>query len=574
MRNRILIVFFAFFSGMIASDGQNSYPKDYFRQPVNERIVLAGSFGELRRNHLHSGIDIRTDGVQGKPVYAAADGYVSRIGVSPAGFGKALYITHPNGYVSVYGHLRNFNKAIGAWTRAYQYKNETFTMDVKLQPGDLPVKKGELIAWSGNSGASGGPHLHFEIRDAVSEEAINPLFFGIEVRDLLPPRITRAMVCPADGNARVNQESKTLSLPVTGQGESCRIKTTDTIKVSGNIIFGISTYDLMSDNSMQAGVHSVELYVDTALCFSQYMNRFAFADSRAVNSMLDYPLFIRSGARIQRSYVAPNNNLRTYGRVKNSGIVNFSDNKPHKIAYVVKDDHGNTSRLVFWVRSRTTTTSGLKAQKIITGTLLPCKKENHFEKDGVRFDLPPEALYEDLDFRFSRTPAAHGAFSGVIHLQDKYTPLHTWCTLAIKPEGMPARLYPKAVIALEESPGHFTSKGGSVENGFITTKVRDLGNFTILVDTIPPAIRPLNIANNKNIRSLGSIRMKISDNLSGIKSWRGTLNGKWILMDYDAKYNSLVYAFDDLLKPGDNAFRLVVTDESGNEAVYSATLKR
>ncbi|MCX6252812.1 MAG: M23 family metallopeptidase [Bacteroidetes bacterium] len=575
MRKTSCLLLITFLFGFICVlRSQGNYPKNYFRSPVDFRIILAGSFGELRMNHIHSGIDIRTEGVQGKPVYAVADGYICRINISSTGFGKALYLMHPNGYVTVYGHLSRFNPAIGAWIRAQQYKKESFVIDTPIDPGILKVKKGEIMAYSGNSGASGGPHLHFEIRDAATENAINPMFFGFDIKDVIPPKLKRIRIYPMDENSLVNFSDKPLLLAITGSSGNYQIRMTDTVRVSGNIIFGIEADDPMNDCGSFDGASSIQLYVDTTLYFSQNNDHLVFNEMRYVNSLLDYPYLVSSRTRIERSYIAPNNKLTIYGINKNHGIVNFSDNRAHMIVYILKDASGNTSRLSFPVKSHPPVPSGRKTDKTPLGTLFSCKSENHFSRNDLHLDIPKDALYEDLDFEYSSSPCIHGTYSKVHHIHNKYTPLHTFITLAIKPEGLPANLVSKVVVAMEDTEGHFIGKGGIFENGFGTTKIRDFGDYVLKVDTIPPVIRPINISINKNISRQNSIMIKISDDLSGIKSYRGTLNGKWILMDYDAKNSLLVYSFDEMIHQGKNVFKLVVKDDTGNNSVYSATLQR
>ena len=222
--SRLVLLVLTLFCVAEQPGAKTIYPKDYFRSPIDFRILLAGSFGELRKNHFHSGIDIRTEGVQGKPVYAVADGYVSRINISPTGFGKALYITHPNGYVSVYGHLKGFNRMIGTWIKDQQNKGESFAIDIPVDPGVLKVKKGDLVAYSGNSGATAGPHLHFELRDAATQDAIDPFLFGFDIKDNIPPQIWKVRIYPMDENSSVNSSDKPATFPVTAQGGTYRIK--------------------------------------------------------------------------------------------------------------------------------------------------------------------------------------------------------------------------------------------------------------------------------------------------------------------------------------------------------------
>jgi murein DD-endopeptidase MepM/ murein hydrolase activator NlpD len=571
------ILLYALILGMILpgqSKAQSRYPKNYFRSPVDFPIMLAGGFGDVRKNHFHSGIDIRTGGEEGKPVYAIADGFISRINISSTGFGKAIYITHPNGFTSVYGHLKRLNGNIGNWIREQQYEKESFEMDVPINPGVLKVKKGDVIAYSGNTGLSEGPHLHFEIRDAATQEIISPMLFGLPFRDNAPPKIYNVRIYPFDGTGMVNFTSNPITLAVNASGTDCKVNSKDTVKVSGKIIFGIQALDFSNDTGFRDGITSIELFVDTVCYFTQKIERFAFAETRYANSELDYPQLIKNGQRIMRSYIAPNNKLSMYGRNKNNGIVNFMDSKAHKVLYVVKDAFGNISRLTFWVKSQFPAPIGYAGIKMPKGTLLTYGKSNHFSSEGIIFDLPADALYEDLDFICATSAPVHGSSSPVYHLQNETVPIHSACNLSIKTDGVPKSLISKALIIKVDANGNFIGKSSKLENDFIKTQIREFGNYSVAVDTTPPVIKPVNLGQNKNVGKQQNLSVKITDNLSGIQSYRGTLNGKWILMDFDAKSNLLVYTFDDRIKPGKNNFRLVVKDAVGNETVYQATLTR
>ena len=559
---------------LVIARGQHPYPKDYFRSPINFPITLAGSFGEIRRNHFHSGIDIRTEGVEGKPVFAVADGYVARINVSASGFGKALYIVHPNGYLSLYGHLRGYAGSIAGWVKSQQYKLESFAVDLEVPAGVLKVKKGDLVAWSGNSGASGGPHLHFEIRDAKTQEIIDPLDFGFMKAGGIPPDINWLKIYPFDDNSMVNSTHNPLLLPVTGSGCNYRLKMVDSVHLSGNVIFGIETVAI-AEGGMKTGVHNISLSVDGICVFDQNIDRFAFAETRYVNSLMDYADFLKSGRKIQRAYVAPNNRLSVYSEVKNRGVVNFSDSRPHKIRYAVKDAFGRSSTLEFLVMSHPPANPAGQAKKANAGgTLISYKADNHFEKPGVKLDIPKEAVYDDFSLEYSESPPVRGSYSALHHLHNPYTPLHTFCTLSVRATDLPKNLWSKAVIVEVGARNSFASRGGTFDNGWVTTKIKDFGNYTVTVDTEPPVIRPVNIFPNKNVKRQSSVMIKLSDNLSGIKSYRGTLNGKWILMDYDEKRHLLTYTFDEMIHPGKNVFSLRVTDAVGNSSRYEATLIR
>jgi hypothetical protein len=575
MKNNLLISIFIFGMLMpVISTAQSQYPKNYFRSPVDFPIQLAGGFGDIRKNHFHSGIDVRTGGEEGKPVYAIADGYVSRINISSGGFGKAIYITHPNGFTSLYGHLKKLNGAIGNWMRDQQYRKETFELDIPVDPGVLKVKKGDVIAYSGNTGLSEGPHLHFEIRDAATQEIINPLMFGLPFKDSAPPRFYNVRIYPFDQSSMVDFKNSALTLAASGSGKEWRLVSKDTVKVSGKIFFGVQALDFSNDTGSRDGIFSIELFVDTVCYFSQKIERFAFAETRYANSELDFAQLNKNGQRILRSYIAPNNKLSMYVRNRNNGLVDFMDDRAHKVVYVLKDAFGITSRLTFWVKSHFPAPIGYADIKKPKGTLLNCGKVNHFSTEGLTFDLPADALYEDLDFICTASAAVPRSFSPVYHLQNEDVPIHSSCTLSIKADGVPTALAGKALIVKVDEKYHFSSKSSKIENGAIKAQIREFGNYTVAIDTTPPVIRPVNVGQNKNVSKQQTLGFKISDNLSGIQSYRGTLNGKWILMDFDAKSKNLIYSFDDRIKPGKNNFRLVVRDAVGNETVYQATLTR
>ena len=555
---------------------QSQPPKGYFRSPVGYPITLSGSFGEIRQNHFHSGIDIRTGGAIGKPIYAVADGYVSRINVSPYGFGKTIYIRHPNGYISVYAHLNSFSGSIAKWTKEKQYTMESFALDTEVPAGMLKVAKGDLIAYSGNSGSSGGPHLHFEIRDGDTQEPMDPFTFGIPIADKTRPKIYNIRIIPHGFNSMVNFADNAILLPVAAAGSGFSLKQTDTVRVSGNVVFGIEAFDYHDGSTMKNGVRRYELFVDDEKRFGMTIDRFRFADTRYVNSIIDYPLYVRTKHRVVRSYIAPNDKLEIFDELSSNGVVNFTDSRAHKVRYVVRDVHGNSSSVTFWVKSHPPANVRGRLDPALSakGTWMLCSEANTYRADGVTLSLPDNALYEDLDFIGSVSGSLPDGFSNVYILHNKETPLHTYCDLSIRTDRLPAALKGKALVARIDAPGKYTSIGGTWEEGQMKCRIRDFGSYTVLVDTTAPVIRPVNIVPGKNISKQSTISMKISDNLSGIKTYRGTLNGQWILMDYDAKRDLLTYKYDDRIRPGKNTFRLVVTDNTGNSSEYSATLTR
>lgn len=571
LKNIFLIVILTF---PALSKGQDSYPENYFKSPVDISIALSGTFGELRTNHFHSGIDIKTQGVEGLPMKAAADGFVSRIAVSAGGLGKVVYIDHPNGYTSVYGHLRNFSPDLEAWVKAQQYKNESFEVNLFPDAELFPVKKGDLIAFSGNSGSSEGPHLHFEIRQTDDEKPVNPLLFGFPVKDFTRPTISRLLVYPHGREGRVQGKSRYAEFQTEGWGENYRLKNNDTIRVAGEVYFGIETWDLASNSQNKNGVFSIELFVDNELVFGHKMEDFGFNESRYINSLIDYRYFQKTGRRVQKAFIEPNNHLSVYYKNENQGVVSFNDDNFHKLKYVVTDIFRNQSTLTFTVKSSSKFKRDEAAScdnKIVFGY----KEDNWLERDNLVLMVPEEALYDTIHFRFSAENPMKGCYSPVFVLHDKFTPLHTPCELKIKPSAIPSGYSEKALIVrLGEKQGQFFSAGGKWDGAFLQTSIREFGKYSVMLDTIAPKITPVNIANGKNISQQKTIQLKIKDNLAGISSYRATLNGKWVLMEYDPKNELLTYFFDENLKSGKNVFVLEVTDNKQNRKVFRADLVR
>jgi murein DD-endopeptidase MepM/ murein hydrolase activator NlpD len=561
MRRTILFLFL-FFALIPASKSQlifssNKYPLVDFRPPLN--IVppaLAGSFGELRTNHFHSGIDIRTNQREGYPVYAIADGYVSRIRVQNSGFGYALYINHPNGYTSVYGHLQRYNAKLSARAKSIQYEKKSFEIDEFPAADLVPVYKGEIIAYSGNSGSSGGPHLHFEIRDTKTEATINPQLFGIEVPDQVKPVIS-GLYAYRLNNQPFSEFTPKVNLPFSGASGSYQVN--NVVSLSGEIGFGIVTTDRHTGLSGINGVYSIKLEVDGRTIYTSSLERFLFENSRAINSHIDYPTYLNTKRSIQKSFVDPGNPLQIYSSLENRGRIMFNDGLLHDLKYTVIDVKGNTSTLSFKVQAAEQPAETLV--RPLKGTLFPYNQVNEFRTDSVLVRVPKGSLYNDFDFVYKAgTQTAARGYSPVHQVQNRYTPLHTGFELWIKPSIVLGTLQNKALIV---STGG-ASQGGSFSDGFVKANPRSFGSFYIAVDTIAPTITALNISEGKSMRGIGKMSFKIRDNLSGIKSFNGYIDGKWVLMDFDAKTATLSHSFDGTLSNGKHNLELIVVDMKDN----------
>ena len=551
---------------------QSQYPNDYFRSPVDFPIVLSGTFGELRTGHFHSGMDIKTGGVSGKMIYAVADGYVSRIKVSAFGFGKTLYVTHPNGFVSVYAHLSGFNKPFAAFVKQEHYKRESFEIDVYLDKGQFPVKKGEVIAYSGNSGGSNGPHLHFEMRLESTQTPVNPLLFGFKVKDFIRPEIKYIKVIPTWINGTVDGKAKSKDFVVEGWGEAHRLRGNDTVDVAGPFARAVYTHDKLNDANNKNGVYSISITVDGEQYYFHDLEKFDFSETRYVNSLIDYAEYVENSRRYQRSEIDPNNKLSIYKDVLNHGIFHFTDDGCHRIEYIIRDFAGNVSRLPIIVRALPDP-GGEELQIHEPGHFMPCCQDASFHADGFEMNIPQGALYRDLDFEYSTLDMPSGAFSRIHRLHNDLIPLQSYCTIRIRPDKIPEQTDKLVLVRISEDKAKIYS-GGKWEDGVLSARIRDFGDYMIVMDTTPPGIASVNISSGIIGPERKTVKLKIDDKLSGISTYRATLNGKWLLMDYDAKSNLLVYDIDERLVKGNNSFRLVVTDNAGNEAVFEKTLVR
>jgi murein DD-endopeptidase MepM/ murein hydrolase activator NlpD len=539
----------------------NTYPLVDFRPPLDiTPPALAGSFGELRGNHFHSGIDFRTNQREGYPVYAIADGYVSRIRVQNSGFGQALYLTHPNGYTSVYGHLSRFAPKVAQAVKDLSYQKKTFELDEFPVPDQFPVHKGDLIAYTGNRGSSGGPHLHFEIRDSKTESTVNPQLFGIQIPDDIPPVIYALYVY------KLNKKPFSEYTPkqyFQALGSNGTYHIAGTINVSGEVGFGVTTTDRHNGASGINGVYSIELELDGKKIFTSSLEKFSFENSKAINSHIDYPAFLTSKRSIQKSFVDPGNPLQIYSGLVNNGRIEFNDLQTHVLKYTITDSKGNKSILPFSVKADGNVSP--VTPDAPAGPLFSYNKQNEFNTEGVKVVLPKGTLYNDMNFVYKvKTRPAGLVYSAVHQIHNNMTPLHIGFELWIKADASLANLKDKAVIV---STGG-ASQGGTFENGYIKALPRNFGSFYVTVDTTAPTVTPLNISEGKNMAGISRMNFKIRDNLSGIKSFNGYIDGSWVLMEFDTKTATLWHTFDEHTGNGKHQLKLVVEDMKGNVKNY------
>jgi len=459
----LLLVFLCSF----ATDNANKYPQDYFRSPVDRSIFLSGTFGELRPNHFHAGIDIKAhNGKVGQPLLAAADGYVSRIKISSGGYGNVLYLKHPNGYTSVYAHMHQFEDEITKYVKAAQYQKERYEIELFPTKDQFVFKKGEVIGKLGTSGRSFGPHLHFEIRDSRTEKPINPLLFGFKVKDNIAPKLHQVKAYFL--NDKLNTlDTKTYSL-IKLSGNRYKIKG-DTLRLGAwRVGFGIKAYDHMNGAPNWNGVYKVDMYEDDALAHNFEMETFAFNESRYINAHLDYEEQVAKKSYFNRMFRLPGNKLSIYNDQETKGLITLSSTKTKKVRMEVEDVEGNESILEFWVKRSKVKDPVSEAFNY----LLPYNEENIIDNQTIRIHFPLGTFYENIymKYRTSRDDSQH-VYSPVYHIHDYKTPVHTYYDLSIEPSGLPETLRSKAFIAYCEPGQKMVNCGGTWREGKLKAKV-------------------------------------------------------------------------------------------------------
>lgn len=564
MRYFLLIIIFCI---SIFSFGQNHV----YVPPVKIPMHLSGSFAELRSNHFHSGIDIKTQGVTGIPVYSVADGYISRISVSPTGFGKALYIKHPKGTTSVYGHLNKFSREVEEYIKNLQYKNKSFRIDVPVNPNMFPVKQGDEIAKSGNSGSSGGPHLHFEIRNTSTEEPMNPLKYNFPVVDKTAPKIFNLLVISKNEKSHVNYQSSDKSYPVVFYDGKYHIKNNPVIPVYGEIGFAVHTNDYFDNSYNKCGIFSMELTIDEELYFVSQMDKFSFDNTRYINSFIDYEEYIVSNRRFLKTFVDPGNKLKIYRYKRSEGIYNFNDENIHLIQIILKDTYGNTSKLEFNVESNS---SDIEVISTKFTQLFNYDKINQFKQNEIELQAQEGTFYDDFKFQYKKNSATTDLFSSIHVIHKNTVPLHNSAEIKIKANNLPEVLQSKALLVnIDTITGEFYAAGGKFSNGWVNSNILNFGNYGIAVDTIPPTIISQSISNKNTLNEPNRIRFKISDDLAGIEKIEGYLDDKWALFEYDQKNDIITHYFDNERFEMNKAHKILlrITDYKNNNASYEAT---
>lgn len=546
------------------TQAQKEIPKGYFVNPIDGAMVVAGTFGELRSNHFHSGLDLKTQQRQGLPVYASATGTVSRIKISHYGYGKAIYVTHPNGYTTVYGHLKKFCPEIEAYVKAAQYKKEKFEIELFPKDGALTINQGEILAYSGNTGSSGGPHLHFEIRDG-NQRPMNPFLFGLSAKDSKKPTIKELYAYPLNEESVINKNGNPISLRLTKKPDGTL--QAENLKAKGKIGFSIGTIDQQDLANNKNGIYIINTSLNGETNFEVKMDKFSFAETRYLNRMIDYKLHKEKRKRVQKLFIEKNNPLSIYTTHKDNGILNIEDSLSYQYQINVQDYAGNTIKINIPITGSNDT---IQTPRIVNKTddYIYSDQGYNFNQGLFEVYIPKDALYEDTYLDIS-------VQNDKLKLHNNTIPIHKNITISYDLSNYKKDDRDKLYIGRLNWKDEAYYNNSRIVDNKLQIGTRLLGTYALAKDTTPPIITPKNITPKKWMSKYRYLEIEIEDKESGIKGYRATVNGKFILLEYDPKTKKLIHDFNDKsVTETENLFKLIVTDNVGNNTTFESTFYR
>ncbi len=537
-----------------------SYPENYFTPPLDIPIVLAGTFGELRSAHFHSGIDLKTQQKEGLNVYTSAEGYVSRIKVSNWGYGKAVYIDHPNGYTTVYAHLNKFNDKIEKYLRTYQYKKEKEEIQLFPKKGEIPIKTGEILGYSGSTGGFIAPHLHFEIRDTKTEKIINPMHFGIKPKDTKNPIINSLRAYALNDSSHVNLSKIAIPIPIKRLNSENYIA--EKTQAFGSIGFSINTYDQQDGAINKNGIYKLEMFINGKKTFEHKVETFSFSESKYINLLIDYPFFGEHKRKYQKTFIHPENKLDTYDRRLGDGTARIKAKQNYNIRIKATDFAGNHCELTIPVLG---INKPPKTKQTILETSFYVEKNQpkKIKLSGVDISFLKNTFYDNtfLDIQLK---------DSILKIHKPVLPLHKSYTISFDVSNFSKKQKEHLYIAQIVNKKYYNYCQTNKSDSIFKTNTKSLGNFKLHTDNEAPQIDKCSFHENQELKNPSSFSIRVMDELSGLKKYRGEIDEKWIRLELNVKTNILTFDFNDIeLKKGKHSFTLIAMDNAGNTRTFT-----
>jgi hypothetical protein len=542
---------------------ERDYPADYFRYPLNIPMRLNANFGEMRPNHFHMGIDLFTEKRENLPVFAVAEGWVSRIKIDPTGFGNAIYLSHPNGYTTLYAHMNTFAPFMLELLETGQYANESWKGDVDFEVNELKVKKGDFIGYSGNTGASAGPHVHYEIRRTDDDACLNPLFFH-PVKDATPPVISKIAIY--DRNKSTYEQSPKIILPIKSGNEYVTQGGIITVN-SSRISVAIVATDAITGVPNQNGIYEAVVYLDDIPVSGFLMDDIGYQQTRYLNAHIDYRLQAGSGSYFQHLTPLPGDRLPIYYR-KKDGVLEL-DNDEHQLKIQVKDPNGNKSVFRCKIRLAQPLSASSNPEKD-SRYMLP-NQINVFEAEGIQLVTTEKAFYDAFKFVYGSKTSLSG-LSRVHILHHQSIPVHDSMTIRIMPQKPLNEQQAKRVVMIREGKGKKEFRRTTEVKGWYEAKYRDFGEFRLELDEQAPVIQISGLSEGFTIKKGHVITCTVKDNLEKIYSFRAEIDGKWVMFTGIGPVYR--YSVDEHCSPGNHSLRIVTEDVAGNRTTKEISFKR
>ncbi len=561
-------IFFSLFYAFCTIAQEKVYPKGYFRNPLNIPMQLVANFGELRNNHWHMGLDIRTQQKENLPVYVAAEGYVAKIKIEPNGFGRAIYINHPNGFTTLYAHLNNFYPALENWVKEQQYKLESWAIELTLPPELFPLSKGQFFAYSGNTGGSEGPHVHFEIRDTKTEMCLNPLLFGLPIIDIVPPTLVRFAMY--DRNRSVYVQPPQL-LPIKKVGAKYGLAKSNTIKTgTDKVSFAVGAIDRFTGSGNANGIYSAKIFKDDILQSAFTLDNISYDETRYMNAHIDYRYKTVGGSYLQHLSRMPGDKSSVYTSTATQGVINLTDTLNHVIRIELTDAAQNVSVLQFNIQYDTKLYNPINTG----GEKLFPNYVTIVEKDEFELFATERTFYDTVVVLYSKNEIIPQHAISPVHLfLTEAIPAHDSVTVRILSERNLTAAERNRTIIQNISGTRKTVQKAKWGSDWVLAKFRQFGSFQAFIDDEPPSINSPGTGVIINLQKATRMVFTPKDNFNVIKNFRAEVNGKWLRFSND-KGKSWIYKFDEKFPQGEHQLKVMIEDEAGNVTTMMWIIKR